>query len=524
MISIVIKMIKSFSINSFSDNFETNLKFRIGFVLFIFAIVCIFYIPLIGNFSADSYGYILLGKSIFKDFSYSANVVIDYYSFQELPQPSRRFPPLYPIFVGLVDYITSLGVYSGVILNFLIILFSFVAIQHLATSLNIKKLVLTISLAAFLLTDIDFVGEVIGGKSIPLSFLLLLIQLNIIFNSKLSNIKSIIYIGIISGLMFLNRYDTLFYVFFIPFSTFLFNPKNWSQNLVKTATYYSVFILCFSPWGIRNLELYGQFITSDNKLSAISTYGNGTQLCFWANGLPATLFEDFPTWLSQRTTYFFLNLTRFFLLKSLFLLPFILIVKKRFNKLSENQLLFLFIYGLYTIFNLAAISLTPFADTRYYSIAYFMAALTGCIVYSNSSDLIQWNSTGKILFIAFTLNTILFISYFLTNYKQHIWGKSENLNEKILQFVNANRLDKSTTLISCLFAEELNYKTNLHTIYPPRNRDSYLYNQDYEAWIKFWKIDLLVVDNRYLNLFPKRYRQKKLDENYSILKTELSPE
>ena len=135
-------------------------------------LVITFISPRFGTaYSPDSFGYYLLGTNLLAGLGYVSQTIRDFYASPELGfyQPSKSFPPLMPILVGVANRLTGQAITSGLIVNAAVLLAAF-NVHFLLSKRIAGKLfwVPFLALPFFVLqndgTD-SFVAEILSGRS-----------------------------------------------------------------------------------------------------------------------------------------------------------------------------------------------------------------------------------------------------------------------------------------------------------------------------------------------------------------------
>lgn len=354
---------------------------RSGFILvpLSWAIVIVYISRKFGTaYSPDSFAYYLIGNNFISGLGYVSQTIRDFYQPISLDyfQPSRSFPPVMPIVVALVGKLTGLGITSGLVANIVIMLAAFHLYFHLSKRLLEKYwLPIFLLLPFFILTNAPFVDEIVSGRSIPLAMLCILGVLYIVSADDISP-RSQFLLGVILGILYLTRFDALVFCVFFIGGYLIFSRRARKGGIVLG------FLLVLAPWIIRNLIEFGTPLASDNSITAISTFPNIVQICYFVDGVP-TLKENLGLWMVQRAGYLIENIkiSLGMLLPYGIVLPLLVsgvgLYLLRANKKLRSMIAISWVWW---ISNLAVISLTPYHDARYFSISTFLMAFSASLV------------------------------------------------------------------------------------------------------------------------------------------------
>ena len=192
------------------------------------AIVITYISPRFGfAYSPDSYAYYLIGTNFTSGFGFASQAIRDFY-LQITPEfylPSRSFPPLMPILIGLCDKFFSKGISSGLFVNIFVLLAMIHTHFLLSRKISGKYFLLIFLALPFFLNKTNFVDEVISGRSIPLvAFFYSLIVL-IISHQNITRYKAFL-LGSLIGMLYLTRFDSLIYCLILLVFLKLDNIKN----------------------------------------------------------------------------------------------------------------------------------------------------------------------------------------------------------------------------------------------------------------------------------------------------------
>jgi hypothetical protein len=233
----------------------------IFFTLLVIKLAIVFFQNLaLPPLTTDSWAYYINSKTIFEDFGFTNYIR----QFQFLSDYNISFPPLYPLAIRLSTIFVDAGIYAGYLFNFIIAVAIGILLPKL-TKLITGSALPGIFLLLLLLVNYHFLTELLGARSMILS-LLLLIGLIYIFLQKQLTQRHIAAIGVLAGLLTLNRFDFLLPSVLLGFVLF-FVAK---LTKIRTGLIYStVFLLVISPWIWYSYSHFGSWFVSDNSRSIL---------------------------------------------------------------------------------------------------------------------------------------------------------------------------------------------------------------------------------------------------------------
>ena len=214
------------------------------------------------RFSSDSWAYLELSKTVFHDF-FRTNTQRQF----EWNSPyNTAFPPLWPVLIALFRRVCDLGIYSGVCLNFLCCLLLLWNLRGLTRALEAPGWVgLTIYLCVLMLPG--FQDELVAGRSIPLSILLLSVALRLAVRPDASP-AIVTLTGLVMGFSCINRFDALLAAAVIGAALLLsdWRRRRAPRRTALLALCYAVpMMLVLAPWAVYNLHHFGVPFASDNS-------------------------------------------------------------------------------------------------------------------------------------------------------------------------------------------------------------------------------------------------------------------
>lgn len=446
------------------------------------AMVIVYISPRFGTqYSPDSFAYYLLGTNFISGFGYVSQSIRNFYLHvtPEFYQSSNSFPPLMPVLVGVFEKLFSKGISSGLLVNIFALLAMFHAHYLLSRKIAGEYFWVAFLALPFFIFNNDsgdsFVAEIVSGRSIPLVALFYTLILLIISSQKITINKSFL-LGILLGMLYLTRFDSL--IFCLMVIGFIKVQK-------ITNIRYVVYGLLISliPWLVRNAIVFGNPFASDNSITTFSTYPLIVQLC-WFDQIP--LLRDNPNfWATQRITYLIDNIkivSGLFAPIGGFVTISLAILGLLLPNISKNIKTYIVIAWLWLLSNIMTISLTPYHDARYFSVSVFVIGLSalltaislildrGGIELKKNDDAIVCNTHSQknqwIFVVILLISSLCVVNYFV---KSKI--KAGDSNSSPYQCLNDGFKDMihKSDLVAYRSAEHLSYYSNWRTIYLPLN-------------------------------------------------------
>jgi hypothetical protein len=442
--------------------------------------VIIYISPRFGSeYSPDSFAYYLIGTNFISGFGYASQAIRDFYlqATPEFYQSSRSFPPLMPILVGIVEKIFAKGISSGLLVNIFVLLAMFHAHFLLSRQIAGRCFWLIFLALPFFIFNNDsgdsFVAEIVSGRSIPLVALFYTLILLIISNKKITIRKSFS-LGVLIGMLYLTRFDSLIFCLLLIGYIKLKKITN-----IRWVTY--GFLIVITPWLLRNAIVFGNPFASDNVITVLSTYPSIVQIS-WFENIPS--LRDNPNlWVTQRITYVIDNVK---IVMSLFtpLGGFVTIILSILGLLlpniSKNIKTYIVIAWLWLLSNIMVVSLTSYHDARYFSVSVFVIGLSALLIaVSLFFDMggIKLKNNDDIIDVPYKKNQWIFLAILLissigiVNYSVKSRIKSIDIKYDNFQCLYEGFKDEihKNDLVAFEGAEHLAYFSNWKTIYLPIN-------------------------------------------------------
>ena len=268
------------------------------FVLFLsFGLACLTLscVFMCNRFSPDSLFYYDIALSTLKD--YGNTSLIRQYIFAS--DYNCSFPYLYPLLIFVVDQITGLGLYSGVLVNI------YACIISVLVLLKFSKMVTTeyysgIIASVVLLTSPNYLDELTCSRAIPVSILIILVSLLLFYSVfKSSGKKSLVFLlGLVVGLAPVTRFDNL------PFVAYgLLILIIMKENRVRNSLMYIFGVLVsVSPWIIYSLVHFRKPWITDNSGTAFKVKPGIPTSINLPYDVKKTLFTDPGLWFKTLLT------------------------------------------------------------------------------------------------------------------------------------------------------------------------------------------------------------------------------
>ncbi len=254
------------------------------------AVGAIYIVFAAGAFSPDSYMYYDISKTTFNDYGNAG--IIRQYVIDSIYNCS--FPYFLPFIIFVIDKITGLGLYSGVLIDFYAVLFTLLLTVRLSKKITSSPYAGIIA-AVILITSPYYLDEVCGGRAIPVSLLFILLILLIFsscfFENKKLGLKALI-LGLLAGFAVSCRFDNL------PLAAYCFLVLLViKEERIKNALLYIAGgLLAVSPWIIYSFVRFGKPWITDNSGTAFMVESKIPTRVDLPGDKAATLFSDPGLW------------------------------------------------------------------------------------------------------------------------------------------------------------------------------------------------------------------------------------
>jgi|GEM_PF-1020642 len=443
------------------------------------------------SYSPDSYSYYMLGENLFSGNGYTERAIRELN--EDHGSSSIAFPPLFPILAGLTNLILNTKIASGFIINLFVLYGIFHIIYLLAKKISPRFFYIPLVLSfVFISKNLQFLEEIISGRSIPLSFLILLA---IIYVSAFYEDKHSI-IGILLGSLYLTRFDTILFCFSFPLFVCIIKKENYKKSLY---TYLSFFLI-ISPWLIRNYYEFGKLFVSGSQINVFSITVELAQLSYFKTGVP--LFNMDPQlWLEQRIYSLVESLKAVYS----YLAPYncgavVLFIFTLSLRKKDNRELFIFsrISLLYVFLNIITVSLAKHHfEHRYFSPSVFLIILSSIFfLVSQKKNLIEFKKDiPNIGLGSMIISIILCFIVFAIEYKDIVRDKNSTVFldtvKKFSSFISSSDL-VGVDIVNDNFAY---YSKNNYVLFP-FNVSSFK-DDNLIAWKNHFKVNYVIVYARH---------------------------
>jgi hypothetical protein len=281
-------------------NVERNSdKLIFVFVIFGFLMVALYIWQNVGCFTADSYSYYEISETIGKEFG-KVGTIRQYVMRTDY---NISFPYFYPFCIFVINKITGLGRYSGVLFNVYIMMLTYLLFFYIS-----KKLVNKYwcgGIAVFLLsTNTSYLEEVCAARSIPLAMLFSLVAFYLIasiYSCKKENKIIPFIVGISIGLLISTRFDGLVMVAYCTILIVICN-RNRIWNFIS---YMVGLAIAASPWMIYSIGHFSKLWISDNYGTAFLVYTSIPTRIIVPGDETLTLFNAPKVWLYELSSKIF---------------------------------------------------------------------------------------------------------------------------------------------------------------------------------------------------------------------------
>lgn len=360
---------------------------RVEWILFLVALGGVVVLPFWGTigrvFTPDAFGYALLGEHLWSTGEYSSPSIRDFLGILRVPQPSRSFPPLWPVVVGFAQLVTRAGIFAGVVANLVVFALSLAVLARLCGALGAvvrEPIWLLPGFVAFVLLDLAYSDELVTAKSMGFLVCLYLVLLLLVARTELSGSPAhrdryLFGTGVCLGLLALTRFDQTVFVAGLVAGIALVRGRRAGLLVVAGCG------LALLPWVVRNLVVFHQPWVSDNAVTAASLYPREMGFSWFAPGRePGTWRTDPGLWLEQRWGYLRGNLYTWGLLTNWLPMLAVPLAVWRWKHSPPVVRWLLAVLGWHLVSVLGVVSLTPYRLARYFTTAHLETWLALALV------------------------------------------------------------------------------------------------------------------------------------------------
>ena len=433
--------------------------------------------PEIGrSFSADSYSYAQLAESLRRDGSYATATLRDFLGPLTLPQPSRSFPPLWPLTLAAAQVITGAGILAGLLPSLLLLGALPLAVWRFGVRLAPPGLGpwLLAMAAAFLCWDEGFRNEIASARAIPLAMLLGWLLLTQLLQPLWPPT-----VGLTLAALALTRFDQL------PFAVAVLLALGMQRRWRPTVAAVVLFFLAMAPWWWRNLAVFGTPLASDNAPTVRSLHAGIVQVSWFAPGqVPQTLAEAPWLWLVQRAGYAWRAIATlgFVALPAWLALAAGLILHGSLLPLRRRWLLWPLLHALAT---LAAVALTPYGDRRYFAPVHLEVAVVAAVVLAEVPWAQRWPRLAQPLprFLVATAFGAMIVTAVarIAAEGPGIWQVAQMPQSAMVTAAKDTLAGQSGVLVAAVDAERFSFLTGLQGVTLPVNAPSD--GPAFQAWL-----------------------------------------
>jgi len=238
--------------------------------------------------SPDSYSYYEMAKTMFSDFG-RVSTIRQYVIFTDR---GISFPYFYPLLLAIVDGLSGLGMYSGILLNCTASAAAallFVPLSRQICGARWPGLVAAVAL----LTNRKYLSEVLSGRAIPAAVLCVVLVLLLLSRQDRWSWKILFLSGLAAGISMSTRFDNLTVVGFVGLCVLLLSGRG---RIGKAVCYGVGALLPLLPWGWYSMTYFGTPWISDNGGTLTMVTITTPQRFFLPGEIPATLFTAPQEW------------------------------------------------------------------------------------------------------------------------------------------------------------------------------------------------------------------------------------
>lgn len=409
---------------------------NIIYMMFVFSLLffSFYVISESGNFSPDSFSYYEISQTFLKDFG-NAPTIRQYV----IPSDySIAFPYLWPLFIFVINKITNLNLYSGILANIIISIVILIELLYISKK-NTDDCDLGYLLVFIVFCNKYYLSEVVSARAIPLNIFLIFNGLYLIYKfTKNSNIsdKSYLIPGAFLGAAVANRFDSIIAFVFFCITILIIDPNKGKKRVLYFVFGGLIFIL---PWIIYSLVRFNTLWITDN--SGTFLYIN-TQLpnsIIESKDNYLTIFDSPIKWIKSVITKSYNVMISFSVCSYssaiLFIYSIISIVKYG-EKKKEILPIFIVSIVVYYFVKTCMFCLVGYKDIRYHCETYFIVTI---FVILNSFRTLK--KSDKIF------NLVLIIMLFSAFYQNHDITTKFIKEKYNTTFSNVNMIPEETKKI-----------------------------------------------------------------------------
>ncbi|MDR0914100.1 MAG: glycosyltransferase family 39 protein [Oscillospiraceae bacterium] len=247
-------------------------------------------------FSPDSYTYFDMSRHIFGGFG-QVDTVRQYVYDTDL---AVTFPYFYPFLIAIVNSLTGLKVYSGVVVNVACSFFTCYILYKISNR-YFKNSYAAALTAGFLMSNDTYLTEVKAARAVPLALALFLVALYCVLALPNITKRKALAAGIACGAAMVTKTDFAVFAIGIFVAVLAFSRKgNRAKNALCWLAGFAVLVL---PWVIYSLINFGSFWISDTSTLWLLTLPATTARYYSPGVVQSNLFTAQDSWLTQLVDY-----------------------------------------------------------------------------------------------------------------------------------------------------------------------------------------------------------------------------
>ncbi len=241
------------------------------------------------RYSPDSWAYFELSQTFFGDFYRFSH----FRAFWTDSEFSSSFPPLYPALIAGFDALLGTGARGGYVIAFLAFLaFAFLS-ERVARKYLAAPLVGYAAALALLINPSMLLGELLGGRAIPLQLVIFVLVLIALMHFQQLKVGTAFLLGLVAGLAVLNRFDAIFLPPLLALVVLIL-----TRRPALAASLLAGACVAASPWVWYSFSHFGVPFVSDNTSVARSPDLAAFVTDWWPVAQP-TLHDDFGGWIAK---------------------------------------------------------------------------------------------------------------------------------------------------------------------------------------------------------------------------------
>lgn len=242
-----------------SDNVTVAEKITMSMMFVAVGYAVVFNMINIGGFTPDSMSYYDISRTFFKDFG-KVNTVRQYVVKSDY---NISFPYFYPLCIYIVDVITGLKIYSGVLFNIFVMLATVIVFLKISKTFS-GKLNAGAAALTIMLFNTSYLTEMSAARTIPLAITVTAICAACcayIYLYSKEKLIPVLAAGVFAGAAAVIRFDGI--ALMVYCAAVIFVIKKGSR-IKSTIIYLAGALLCMLPWIMYSVTKFGTLWVSDN--------------------------------------------------------------------------------------------------------------------------------------------------------------------------------------------------------------------------------------------------------------------